>query len=114
MNHENATTGPPIVCKLSGEIIIEAAHLELLLKRVLIEAAPKQTVAPVQVPACPQVQPLKSRLMFTVKETAEALGISEKTVYRLVQRNLLRTSRALRHIRIPKSEIERFLTATAD
>ena len=90
------------------EIIIEAAQLELLLKRVLPKAPPPQTVAAVPVPDPPQIEPLKNRLMFTVKETAEILGISEKTVYRLIQKNLLRTSRALRHIKIPRSEIERF------
>jgi len=42
------------------------------------------------------------------------LGVSQKTVYRLVQRKLLRTSRALRHIKIPRLEIELFLKAPTD
>src|ERR1043166_2902770 len=41
---------------------------------------------------------LPSRLAFSVKETAEILGVSEKTVRRLVSRRLLRASRALRHL----------------
>ncbi|MGE3310631.1 MAG: helix-turn-helix domain-containing protein [Limisphaerales bacterium] len=40
------------------------------------------------------------------------LGVCEKTVRRLVRRGLLRSSRALRHHRIPRSEIDRFLRET--
>lgn len=55
-------------------------------------------------------QPL--RLAFSVGETAAILGVSEKTVRRLISRKLLRSSRALRHLLIPKKEIERFLADT--
>ena len=48
------------------------------------------------------------RLAFSVQETAKMLGVSDKTVRRLISRKLLRPSRALRHILIPKKEIERF------
>jgi excisionase family DNA binding protein len=54
------------------------------------------------------------RLAFSVRETAEILGVSEKTVRRLVSRGLLRPSRALRHLLIPKKEIERFLKTTSE
>jgi excisionase family DNA binding protein len=53
------------------------------------------------------------RLAFSVKETAQLLGVSEKTVRRLVARKLLRSSRALRHLLIAKKEIERFLDETS-
>ena len=53
-----------------------------------------------------------NRLAFSVKETADILGLSEKTIRRLVARRLLRSSRALRHLLIPKKEIERFLDQT--
>ncbi|PWU19839.1 MAG: hypothetical protein C5B50_05265 [Verrucomicrobia bacterium] len=53
-----------------------------------------------------------SRVAFNVKETAAMLGICEKSVRRLVARGLLRPSRALRHLLIPKNEIERFLKET--
>ena len=53
------------------------------------------------------------RLAFSVKETAEILGVSEKTIRRLVSRDLLRSSKALRHLLIPKKEIERFLDTTS-
>jgi excisionase family DNA binding protein len=52
------------------------------------------------------------RLAFSVKETAAMLGVSEKTIRRLVARRLLRSSHALRHLLIPKKEIERFLELT--
>jgi excisionase family DNA binding protein len=52
------------------------------------------------------------RLAFSVRETARMLGVSEKTVRRLVVRGLLHPSRALRHLLIPRSEIVRFLHDT--
>lgn len=53
------------------------------------------------------------RLAYNVREAAEILGVSEKSVRRLIIRRLLRPSRALRHLLIPKKEIERFLEETA-
>jgi len=52
------------------------------------------------------------RLAFSVRETAAMLGVSEKTVRRLIARGLLRPSKALRHLLIPRTEIERFLVDT--
>lgn len=60
-----------------------------------------------------KVAPALPRLAYSLKEAAQILGISEKSVRRLVDRNLLRPSRALRHLLIPHSEIERFLHETA-
>ncbi len=54
----------------------------------------------------------KFRLAFSVQETAQILGVSDKTVRRLVTRGLLRSSKALRHLLIPRSEIDRFLKDT--
>ncbi len=45
-------------------------------------------------------------------ESAEALGVSYQTVYRLLKRGLIRSSSALRHKLIPVTEIERFLRDT--
>jgi excisionase family DNA binding protein len=53
------------------------------------------------------------RLAFSVRETAETLGVSEKTVRRLVARRLLNPSRALRHLLISRKEVERFLTESS-
>jgi excisionase family DNA binding protein len=53
------------------------------------------------------------RMAFGLRETAKILGVSDKTVRRLIDRKLLRVSRALRHLLIPKKEIERFLQETS-
>jgi excisionase family DNA binding protein len=58
-------------------------------------------------------QPVTTRLAYSVHEAAEMLGVSDKTVRRLIHRKLLRPSRALRHLLIPKKEIERFLDETS-
>ena len=49
------------------------------------------------------------RLAFSMKETAEILGVSYITVHRLLKRSKLRASDAIRNKVIPKTEIERFL-----
>ena len=51
----------------------------------------------------------RQRLALTISETSALLGVSDKSVRRLIDRGLLRPSRALRHLRIPRWEIERFL-----
>ena len=56
--------------------------------------------------------PTPSRLAYSVSETAELLGVSRVSVYRLIERGLLRASGALRHRLIAQSEIERFLADT--
>ncbi|MCC6235290.1 MAG: helix-turn-helix domain-containing protein [Verrucomicrobiales bacterium] len=53
-------------------------------------------------------------MAYSVRETAELLGVSEKTIRRLIYRKLLRASRALRHILIPRTEIDRFLKLTLE
>ncbi len=50
---------------------------------------------------------------LSVRKTAEALDLCEKTVQRLIDRRLLRPSTALRHFLIPRSEIIRFLEQTS-
>jgi hypothetical protein len=40
------------------------------------------------------------------------LGVCDKSVRRLILRGLIRPSRALRHILIPKDELDRFLRET--
>lgn len=54
------------------------------------------------------------RLAYSVQETAGMLGVCEKSVRRLILRGLIRPSRALRHILIPRTEIERFLRETQE
>ncbi|MBU3665628.1 MAG: helix-turn-helix domain-containing protein [Chthoniobacterales bacterium] len=52
------------------------------------------------------------RLAYNAEETAQALGISLVTLWRLEKRGLLKPSRALRHPRWSRTEIERFLEET--
>lgn len=74
---------------------------------------PLPTPAPVPLAPSPTPPPMEaSRLAYTVQEAAQMLGVSDKTVRRLIARRLLRVSRALRHLRIPKGELERFLKDT--
>ncbi len=65
-------------------------------------------------PSTTHTGPSPQRLAFSVGETAALLGVSVKTVRRLINRGLLRASRALRHLLIPKKEIERFLDRTTN
>ena len=53
------------------------------------------------------------RLAYSVREAADMLGVCEKTIRRLISRGLLHPSIALRHLLIPKKEIERFLEETS-
>lgn len=52
------------------------------------------------------------RLAFNAEETAQTLGISLVTLWRLERRGLLKPSRALRTPRWSRTEIERFLEDT--
>ena len=54
------------------------------------------------------------RLAYTMAETARILGISYISVHRLLKRGLLKSSTALRHKLIPKTEIERFLNSNLE
>ena len=49
------------------------------------------------------------RLAYTMRETAEIIGVSYITVHRLLKRGKLRASNAIRNKVIPLAEIERFL-----
>lgn len=53
------------------------------------------------------------RLAYSVRDTSKILGVSTKTVRRLILRRLLRPSKALRTHLIPLKEIERFLDETS-
>jgi excisionase family DNA binding protein len=66
------------------------------------------------VPARPDTagDPRLPRLAYSVKEAAEILGVSDKTIRRLVDRGLLKPSRAIRHLLIPASSLQRFLQDT--
>ena len=52
------------------------------------------------------------KLSYTLAETANVTGLSERTIRRLIFRGLLRKSKATRRIVVSHSEIERFLAET--
>lgn len=68
--------------------------------------APKPARASDPTPSNTEALP---RLAYTMRETAEILGVSYITVYRLLKRGKLRASDAVRNKVIPRTEIERFL-----
>lgn len=46
------------------------------------------------------------RLTYSVEESAQALGVSKPTIYRLLARRILRPVPGVRHKRIPVRQIE--------
>ena len=110
MNHDPRG---PLTISITGNLTITHDQCENLIRH--LPATDPEPVTP------PQARTLKlpeaggrlPRLAYTVKETAEILGISPKTVYGLLYRGLLRSSLALRNKLIAKSEIERFLKDTS-
>ncbi len=51
-----------------------------------------------------------SKLAYSVKEAALALGLSEITIYRLLNKGKLKSVPSLRHKLIPAKEITHFLS----
>ncbi len=74
--------------------------------------ARKSEVAAPQTPQLERANESLPRLCVSVKEAAEMLNVAPISVYRLLQRGLLKSSTALRHKLIPVSEIHKFLTNT--
>jgi excisionase family DNA binding protein len=96
---------------INGQLTFSGAELERLLKAALPPvAAPAPQASATDWPKEASGLP---RLAFSVNETAAMLGISYMTVYRLLNRGLLKCSSALRRKMISKKEIERFLKDTS-
>ena len=57
------------------------------------------------------IEPSK-RIFLSVEEVAQLFGLSKKTVYRLVDRGLLRSSNAVRHKMILKASVDEFVAKT--
>jgi len=58
------------------------------------------------------VQLEEELVVYTVPEVAAILKVGEKSVYRLIERRQLKSCCALRHKRISKAELTRFIKAT--
>ena len=95
-----------VTINITGQLTIDPKNLEQLFSDLQIRNEDPTPPKPMQT-ALP-------RLAYTVEETARMLSVSEKTVYRLIERGLLKSSGALRHKRIAHTEIERFLKATTE
>ncbi len=54
------------------------------------------------------------RLAYSVAEAASMLNLSTKTIYRLIDRNLLKAPKALRHKRITVRSLQEFLDNTSE
>jgi excisionase family DNA binding protein len=52
------------------------------------------------------------RLFYTVPEVSQMLAVNQKTVYRLLDRGLLKSSSAIRHKRIHAASLEQFISIT--
>lgn len=48
------------------------------------------------------------RLTYSVEESAQALGVSKPTIYRLIEREILRPLPGIRHKRIPCDQVRKF------
>ncbi len=111
MNSHNATATDNIMLNSSGQLSVSRTALEELFQRN--QFRPADTFQRPQGAQAAVEQKGPSRLAFTAKETAELLGVSDATVYRLLKRGLLRCSLALRTKLISKKEIERFLESSS-
>ena len=54
----------------------------------------------------------KAKRFYSLKEAAAELSLSQATVRRLIDRGLLRSSKATRNIRIPREQIDEFARTT--
>ena len=55
-----------------------------------------------------------TRLAVTYREAGESLGVCERVVWQLVKDGRLKAVRIGRSVRIPVSELERFVSEVAD
>ena len=101
-------TKDTLTIAITGVLTIGRAELEQFLAR-FFQSGFASSTANVKLPLG-DGKPVP--MGFTVKQTAELLGVGPETVYRLLKRGLLRSSSALRTKVIPKVEIERFLKET--
>jgi len=53
--------------------------------------------------------PPLERIAYTTREAAKVAGLCPDTIYRAIKRGKLRASKHLRHKRILRSELERYL-----
>ena len=108
------TTTATLTINLTGQLTIDSKSLEQLFSGLNIQIpSPSPTHSEHAQKTAPTIDQTKhQRLAYTTNETAEMLGLSPKTVYRLIERGLLKSVGALRHKRITRAEIDRILKTT--
>ena len=110
MNNQSGHDDGNITLNFSGQLVLTREALEEIIRRM----TPKPSATARGAAAFDKIDERGGlpRLAYTVKETAQMLGVCYFTVYRLIQRGFLRSSGATRTKLIPKKEIERFLNST--
>jgi excisionase family DNA binding protein len=53
------------------------------------------------------------RLAYTIREAAEAIALSERTIWQAIQDGRLKATKIGRAVRIPTAELERFVAGDA-
>jgi excisionase family DNA binding protein len=88
-------------------------HDDLIRRLRSWSARSVKPIQPVDVPTEKIVRHLP-KLAFNLEEAALVLGLSTRTLRRLVHRGLLHTSKATRRFIFSRTEIERFLQETTN
>src|SRR5450432_3013407 len=110
MNPQQTQNQDQITIQFNGQISVSRQSLKMLLPELRPENSSVFPPLPEKI-NFPENSKNK-RLSYTMRETAEILGVSYITVHRLLKRGLLKNSKALRNKIIPATEIERFLKET--
>ena len=100
------TTPITLNLNITGQLTIDPQNLDQLISGLQIRSLNQSGPA---IPTDPKSLP---RLAYTTKETAEILGMSPGTIYKLIICGLLKSSCATRNKIISRTEIERFLKET--
>lgn len=99
-----------ITIQFSGQISVSRQSLKMLLPDLRPENPTVFPSSPTKLNFPDNSK--NKRLAYTMRETAEILGVSYITIHRLIKRGLLKNLKAFRHKIIPAAEIERFLKET--
>ena len=88
----------------SGQMRVELPELDGLISRIETLEASVTTLQTAG--KAPEKQ------WYSLKESAVYLACSTKTIYRLIERGLLKKSAGLRHIRITRQELDEYTKKT--
>jgi excisionase family DNA binding protein len=106
MNSPQIQNQDQISIQFSGQISISRQSLKMLKAELSPENPRKLPPLPLKTNAPDNLE--NKQRAYTIDEAAKAMGISSKSIRRLIDRGLLKKSKALQKIIIPAAEIERF------